>query len=138
MAAHRFTISFESKGNADIVNITSRVQEGVASQPIEEGVATVFVPGATGALTTIEDEPGMIQDLKDLFENLAPEKGNYKHDSNSPTGNAHSHVRASLMGPSLAVPFSGKRLTLGQWQEIAFIDLYNRPRSRELIVQVVG
>ena len=138
MAANRFTISFKTKGNADIVDITSRVQKGVASQSIEEGVATVFVPGATGALTTVETESGLLRDLKDLFESLAPKDGHYRHDADSPTGNAHSHLRASLLGPSVSVPFENKTLTLGTWQQIVFIDFDTRARARELVVQVLG
>lgn len=138
MATARFTISFETGGNADIHDITARVQKGVAGQSIEDGVATVFVPGATGALTTIECEPDLIKDMKVLFEELIPENRSYKHDSGSPDGNAHSHLRASMIGPSVSIPFEGKQLTLGTWQQIVFLDFDNRPRSRELVVQITG
>lgn len=138
MAANKFTISFKTKGDADVIDITSRVQEGISGQPIEEGLVTVFVPGATGAVTTAEFEPGLIQDIKGLFVRLAPPGGKYNHDAASPSGNAHSHLGASLLGPSVSVPFEKKELMLGQWQQIVFVDFDNRPRSRQLIVQVVG
>jgi len=138
MATARFTISFKTNGNADIEDITARVQKGVAAQDIEAGVATVFVPGATGALTTIECEPDLVKDMKTLFEELIPEDRSYNHNSGSPTGNAYSHLRASMIGPSVSIPFEGKQLTLGTWQQIVFIDFDNRPRSRELIIQITG
>jgi secondary thiamine-phosphate synthase enzyme len=138
MATTRRTISFKTKGNAHIMDITSRVQKQVSSQPIEEGVATVFVPGATGAVTTVEFEPDLMKDMEQFFEELVPEDRSYNHDSGSPTGNAHSHLRASLIGPSVSIPFEKKQLTLGTWQQIIFMDFDNRPRSRELIVQVTG
>jgi secondary thiamine-phosphate synthase enzyme len=138
MATHRFTIAFETKGHADIVDITSRVQAGVSAQSIEEGVVTVFVPGATGALTTVECESGLLGDMKAFFEKLAPERGSYRHDSHIDTGNAHSHLRASLVGPSVSIPFEEKALTLGTWQQIVFIDFDNRSRSRTLVAQIAG
>ncbi len=138
MATARFTISFKTSGNADIQDITARVRKGVAGQSIEDGIATVFVPGATGALTTIECEPGLISDMKSNFEELIPEDRSYNHDSGSPNGNAHSHLRASMIGPSVSIPFEDKQLTLGTWQQIVFIDFDNRPRSRELVVQITG
>ncbi len=138
MAANKFTISFKTKGDADVIDITSRVEDGIAAQPIEEGLVTVFVPGATGGVTTIEFEPGLIQDIKDLFGGLTPPGGQYSHDAESPSGNAHSHLGASLLGPSVSVPFEKKELMLGQWQQIVFVDFDNRPRSRQLVVQVTG
>ena len=138
MAANKFTISFKTKGDTDVIDITSRVREGVADQPIEEGLVTVFVPGATGGVTTAEFEHGLIQDIKDLFGGLTPPGGQYNHDAALPSGNAHSHLGASLLGPSVSVPFEKKELMLGQWQQIVFVDFDNRPRSRQLVVQGTG
>ncbi len=138
MAANKFTISFKTKGDADVIDITSRVREGLSGQSIEDGLVTIFVPGATGGVTTAEFEPGLIQDIKGLFGRLAPRDGQYNHDATSPSGNAHSHLGASLLGPSVSVPFEKKELMLGQWQQIVFVDFDNRPRSRQLIVQVTG
>ncbi len=138
MAADKFTISFKTKGDADVIDITSRVQDGIRGQSIEDGLVTVFVPGATGGVTTIEFEPGLVQDIKDLFGRLAPRGGQYNHDAASPSGNAHSHLGASLLGPSVSVPFEKKELILGQWQQIVFVDFDSRPRSRQLVVQVTG
>lgn len=138
MAANKFTISLETKGNSDVIDITPRVREGISRQDIEEGLVAVFVPGATGAVTTAEFEPGLIQDIKDLFGRLAPPGGKYSHDATLPSGNAHSHLSASLLGPSVSIPLEKKELMLGQWQQIVFVDFDNRPRSRHLIVQVIG
>lgn len=138
MAAGRFTIAFETEGNIEIVDVTSRVQKGLAAQDIKEGVVTIHVAGATGAVTTVEYEPGLVRDVQDFFERLVPEDFSYNHDADSPSGNAHSHLRATLVGPSISVPFIEKKLTLGTWQQIIFIDFDNRPRSRELICQVTG
>ncbi len=138
MAANKFTISFETNGNSDVIDITSRVREGVESQDIENGLVTVFVPGATGGVTTTEFEPGLVQDIKDLFGRLAPPGGRYNHDAASPSGNAYSHLGASLLGPSISVPFEKKKLMVGQWQQIVFVDFDNRPRSRQLIVRIIG
>jgi secondary thiamine-phosphate synthase enzyme len=132
------TIKLKSKGETDIVDITDKVNDCVDKSEVKNGIATVFVPGSTGSLTTIEYESGLIKDLKTSFEIIAPRKGEYHHNIRWQDGNGFSHVRAALLGPSLSLPFSDKKLLLGTWQQIVFIDFDNRPRSRELIVQIIG
>ncbi|MBN1353084.1 MAG: YjbQ family protein [Candidatus Omnitrophica bacterium] len=131
-------IKLKSRGETDIINITSQVEGIVRKSKVVNGIVTVFVPGATGALTTIEYEPGLVSDLKDAFEKLAPREGDYAHNLKWSDGNGFSHIRASLLGPSITVPFLKGGLTLGTWQQIIFIDFDNRPRTRELVVQIIG
>ena len=132
------SIKIKSQGETDIINITRDAQDAVQKSKVKNGVVTVFVPGATGGLTTVEYEPGLVSDLKNMFEKIAPRKGNYDHNATWGDGNGFSHVRASLLGPSLTVPFTGGKLTLGTWQQIIFIDFDNRSRSRELVLQIIG
>ena len=132
------TIKMNTKGETDIIDITSSVGSLLKKSGAKEGTATIFVVGATGGITTVEYEPGLVSDLKDAFEKLAPRKGSYAHNEKWGDGNGFSHVRASLLGPSLTVPFSKGELTLGRWQQIIFIDFDNRPRSREIVVKIIG
>jgi secondary thiamine-phosphate synthase enzyme len=132
------TIKLKSKGESDIIDITDKVASCVTGSGLGSGIATVFVPGSTGALTTIEYESGLIKDVKNAFEIIAPRDGEYHHNIRWQDGNGFSHVRAALLGPSLTIPFSDQELLLGTWQQIVLIDFDNRPRSRELIVQIVG
>ncbi|MCK4937737.1 MAG: secondary thiamine-phosphate synthase enzyme YjbQ [Methanosarcinales archaeon] len=131
-------ITFKTKGHSDIVDITGQVQREVNSSGLNNGSVLVFVPGATGSVTTIEYEPGLVADMKAALETLAPQGLDYDHNLKWGDGNGHSHIRASMLGPSLVVPFIDERLTLGTWQQIIFIDMDNRPRSRELILQITG
>ena len=119
-------------------DITAEVQAAVADTGLKSGIVTVFVPGATGAVTTVEFEPGLIKDLEALCERLAPEGVPYHHDARWHDGNGHAHVRASLLGPSLTVPFEGGRLELGTWQQIVFLDFDPPARERELRVKILG
>jgi secondary thiamine-phosphate synthase enzyme len=132
------TVKIKSHGETDIINITDDIEEAVRASKVTSGIATVFVPGATGGLTTVEYEPGLVSDLRDAFERVAPRDENYAHNERWGDGNGFSHVRASLLGPSLTVPFTEGRLTLGTWQQVIFIDFDNRPRTRELVVQIMG
>jgi len=132
------SLSFPTGGNVDIIDITDDVSEALLKSCLSDGTVTIFTPGATGAVTTIEYESGLISDLKDMLERIAPQNTRYAHNLKWGDGNGHSHVRAALLGPSLSVPFSGGRMQLGTWQQIVFIDLDNRPRDRKLIVQIVG
>ena len=138
MAVRTHCLSVSTGGNADIINITGEVSDALSRSCLSDGTATIFAPGATGAVTTIEYESGLISDLKDMLERIAPQNIEYAHNLKWGDGNGHSHVRAALLGPSLSVPFSGGRMQLGVWQQIIFIDLDNRPRDRKLIVQIVG
>ncbi|KQC06117.1 MAG: secondary thiamine-phosphate synthase enzyme [Smithella sp. SDB] len=132
------TISLSTKGYCDIINITPQVLSILAQSAVVNGLVTVFCPGSTGAITTIEYESGVLEDLKNALERIAPSNIPYKHDLRWGDGNGFSHVRAALMKPSLSVPLVNGRLTLGTWQQIVFIDFDNRSRERELIVQVIG
>lgn len=132
------TIEISSGGETDIINITGKLSDVFNSTKLKDGVATVFVPGSTGGLTTIEYESGVVSDLKQAFERIAPRKAEYAHNAKWGDGNGFSHVRASMLGPSLSVPFSKGKLSLGTWQQVVFIDFDNRPRSRELLVQFIG
>jgi secondary thiamine-phosphate synthase enzyme len=131
-------ISLDTKGFSDIIDITSGVISIVKQSSISNGLITLFCPGSTGALTTIECEDGVLQDLKDALERIAPSTIPYQHDARWGDGNGFSHVRAALMKPSLSIPLVGRRLTLGTWQQIVFIDFDNRGRHREIIVQIMG
>lgn len=119
-------------------DITGDVSEAVRNSSLEAGIATVFVPGATGAITTLEHEEGLVKDLGDALERLVPEGIEYAHNERWHDGNGHSHVRASIIGPSLTVPFSGRSLFLGAWQQIVFLELDRRPRHRRVMVQILG
>ena len=131
-------IRLNTKGDTDIINVTAQVVGVVSKVDIASGLVTVFVSGSTGGLTTVEYEPGLIQDLKRFFEKIAPKSDTYQHNLQWHDGNGYAHVRASFLGPSISIPFVDKKLQLGTWQQIIFIDFDNRPRSRELTVQVMG
>ena len=131
-------LSIRTKGESDILDITGEVFGAVAETQLKNGVVTVFVPGSTGALTTIEYEPGLLEDFPNMLERLAPKNLDYEHERRWHDGNGHSHVRASLIGPSLTIPFVNGKLTLGTWQQIVFVELDARNRDRELIVQIMG
>jgi secondary thiamine-phosphate synthase enzyme len=131
-------LQLNTRGNADIQDISDAVTKVVKDSGIKNGVATVFCPSSTSALTTIEYESGAISDLKRIFDEIVPPNREYAHNARWGDGNGHSHVRAALLGASLCVPFVNTTLTLGTWQQIIYVDFDNRPRRRELVVQVVG
>ena len=134
---HRFDI--ETRGNNQVLNITEQVAGLIESGEISNGIVSLFVVGSTAGLTTTEFEPGLVNhDLKAAFEGIAPEDGRYLHEETWHDDNGHSHVRASLLGPSLTVPFIDRSLQLGTWQQIILIDFDTRPRNRRIIVQVIG
>ena len=135
---HSETISLNTKGFTDIIDITPQVSSIVEQSRIHDGLVTVFCPGSTGALTTIEYESGVIRDLQKAIERLIPSDIPYDHDRRWGDGNGFSHVRAALMKPSLTLPLIQGKLTLGTWQQIVFIDFDNRGRQRRLVVQIVG
>ena len=132
------SISLNTKGNADMQDITGQVGAVVSKSGLRNGIVTVFCPSSTSALTTIEYESGCLSDLRRLFDEILPTGRDYAHNARWGDGNGHSHVRAALLGASLTVPFVDSRLTLGTWQQIIYVDFDNRPRSRELVVQVMG
>jgi secondary thiamine-phosphate synthase enzyme len=132
-------LQVQTRGNSQVVDITEPVAALVAGCGISAGVATLFVVGSTAGLTTTEYEPGLAtHDLKAAFERIAPEDGRYEHENTWHDDNGHSHVRASLLGPSLSVPFVDGRLTLGTWQQIILIDFDTRARVRTVVCQIVG
>jgi secondary thiamine-phosphate synthase enzyme len=138
MHVQTYPLRLSTGGNTDVRDITDAVQEVVERSGLKAGTATIFCPSSTSALTTIEFESGCVSDLKRMFEELLPSTRDYAHNATWGDGNGYSHLRASLLGPSLTVPFTGARLTLGTWQQIVYVDFDNRARKRELVVQVVG
>lgn len=138
MAVKSISFQIKTKGRTDIHDITDRVQQELSASEIQNGTATLFVPGSTAGVTTVEYESGVLNDLKMAVERLAPEGIHYDHDARWGDGNGFSHVRAALLGASLSVPFNNGRLILGTWQQIVIIDFDNRPRSRNVLIQIVG
>jgi secondary thiamine-phosphate synthase enzyme len=130
-------IHMSTQGNADVIDITPEVSEKLRSLKLKKGIVHIFVIGSTGAVTTCEFEPGLVQDIEDIFAKLIP-AGRYNHDEAWGDGNGHSHLRSSLVGPSLTVPFDGNELILGTWQQIIFIDFDNRPRDRKIVLTFLG
>ncbi|MCK5581259.1 MAG: secondary thiamine-phosphate synthase enzyme YjbQ [Candidatus Omnitrophica bacterium] len=130
-------IRLSTKGNAEVVDITTQVQKHLSLCGLNAGIVTVSVVGSTCALTTCEYEPGLVKDIKDIFDKLIP-AGPYHHDQAWGDGNGHSHLRSSLVGPSVTFPFRDAEMILGTWQQIIFIDFDNRSRQRELVVQILG
>lgn len=135
-----FTTELElsTRGHSDILDITPQVAAAVQASRLQAGIATIFCPGSTGGLTTIEYESGVLSDLQQVFDEIAPPDRDYRHHLRWGDDNGHAHIRAALIGPSLTVPFTGGRLTLGTWQQIVFIDFDTRARSRRLVLQVIG
>ncbi len=131
-------IKLSTRGHTDIIDITPRVNEILTAEKISGGLVTIQVCGSTAALTTCEYESGLIKDLKEFFERLIPEGKGYHHDAAWHDGNGHSHLRASLVGPSLTLAFQNRKLLLGTWQQVILIDFDNRKRERELVVQILG
>ena len=138
MAVVTDAIAVATRGDSEMHDITARVQDVVRRHGFREGQALVFVSGSTAALTTVEFEPGLLKDIPAAFERIAPRDLRYEHEETWHDDNGHSHVRASLLGPSLAVPFKDSRLLLGTWQQIVLIDFDTRPRQREVVVQLSG
>jgi secondary thiamine-phosphate synthase enzyme len=131
-------ISLKTRGNCDIVDITPQVEQGLAETEVNSGTITLFIAGSTAGITTIEYESGLIADLQRMWERNVPQNIPYDHDRRWGDGNGHAHVRASLLGASLVVPFTARRLSLGTWQQIIMVDFDNRPRSRQVIMQIMG
>ncbi|MCD6474449.1 MAG: YjbQ family protein [Thermoplasmata archaeon] len=135
---YRKEIKLETKHEMEIVDITGMVEEVVRQSNIKDGIVNIFVPGSTGAITTIEYEPGLLHDLPAALERIAPSNAYYKHEERWHDGNGRSHVKASIIGPSLCVPIENGKLLLGTWQQLVFIECDVRARQRRLIVTVVG
>ena len=132
------TLEFQTKGHCDMIDITECVQNIVAQSMMKTGICTVFVPGSTASIITIEYEEGLLQDFPDAMERIGPEDAVYEHHLRWRDGNGHSHVRASVVGPSLTIPFVNGELTLGTWQQITFVDFDNKPRDRRIQLVMIG
>jgi secondary thiamine-phosphate synthase enzyme len=131
-------IQISTDGHGDTINVTSDIAREVGNSGINSGTVTVFIPGSTAGITTMEFEPGLMADIKDMWERVVPSNQSYEHNKAWGDDNGYSHVRASLLGPSITIPFINKRLTLGTWQQIVIIDFDARSRSREIILQIMG
>jgi len=131
-------IALQSKGNCDIIDITPQVAKNVEESGVNSGIVTLFIVGSTAGITTIEYEPNLVSDFKNMWDRVIPQNISYEHNKTWGDGNGHSHVRASMLGASLIIPFVNKRLTLGTWQQIVFVDFDNRPRARKLAMQILG
>lgn len=138
MTAYASSFQVTTDGFCDVHDITPSVQDVLSTSGLSNGIATVFIPGSTASITTIEYEQGAIEDLKKTIERIAPQNIHYDHDARWGDGNGFSHVRAALLGPSLSVPFSHRKLRVGTWQQIILVDFDNRPRKREILVHLVG
>lgn len=139
MAVETHEFEIETQGDSQVLNLTDQVVQFMNVGRISEGLVTVFVVGSTAGITTTEFEPGLVDhDLKAAFEHVAPEDARYRHEETWHDDNGHSHVRASMLGPSLTVPLVNRKLQLGTWQQIVLIDFDTRPRTRRIVVQVIG
>jgi secondary thiamine-phosphate synthase enzyme len=138
MEMHRSDIHCQTTSDTDVIDITPQVTEALRSAEIRNGVVFLFISGSTAALTTIEYESGVINDLITTIDKIAPQDTNYQHDLRWGDGNGYSHVRASLLGPSLNIPVADKKLLVGPWQQIVLLDFDNRPRKREVVIQIIG
>ena len=132
------SFNINTRGNTDIIDITDKVQSQINSAGFTEGNVLVFVGGSTAGITTIEYEPGLLEDYPVFFEKIVPSGTSYQHDQTWHDGNGHSHIRAALQGSSFTVPFANSRLLLGTWQQIILVDFDNRSRNRKVIVQITG
>jgi len=138
MSVRTARIQLGTHGDADVCDITDQVAQSVSESKLKNGTVTIFSPSSTSALTTIEYEGGAVSDLRRLFDEIIAPNRDYAHNARWHDGNGHSHIRASLLGPSLTVPFIDGNLTLGTWQQIIFVDFDVRSRQRELILQMIG
>ena len=136
IATHTHEVSTTGQGDAQ--DLTAVVAKAVASSTLTAGVATIFVVGSTAGITTLEFEPGVVQDLDGALQRLAPREGNYQHHLRWGDDNGSSHVRAALVGPSVAIPFSARRLMLGTWQQIVLVEFDTQPRRRQIVIQLMG
>ena len=138
MVVKTLKIQITTLGNSDILDITEAIASSLRQTDLQDGIVTVFCPSATSGLTTIEYELGCLKDLQRLFDEIVDPDQPFAHNQRWGDGNGHSHVRAALLGPSITIPFCNRTMTLGTWQQVIFIDFDNRPRERNLVVQVIG
>ncbi len=133
-----FVNSLKTSGNTDIIDITRDVQQRLTESGFVAGICNVFVVGSTCSVTTVEFEPGLVKDLREVFDRLVPQAKYYHHHERWGDDNGHAHVRASLLGPNISVPFMDKKLYLGTWQQIVYVDFDTHPRERDFVIQLVG
>jgi secondary thiamine-phosphate synthase enzyme len=138
MAIITESIQVRSKGENDMIDITASASKAVEDSKLKQGIVTIFIAGSTAAVTTIEYEPGLKTDFPEMLSRIAPKNIEYEHDKTWHDGNGHSHVRASLVGPSLTIPFEDSRLLLGTWQQIVVVEMDIRQRERKIILQIMG
>jgi secondary thiamine-phosphate synthase enzyme len=138
VAVHTGQLRFSTEGDGDVMDLTEGIESVVESAGVDSGVASVFVPGSTAAVTTMEFEPGGVHDLRALLDRLVPPQGDYEHNRLNHDTNSHAHIKAAIVGPSETVPVRDGRLALGTWQQVVLIDFDDRPRERTVVVQVVG
>ena len=132
------TIQLHSEGEGDIIDMTLQLSNTVEESKIKNGTVTIFVSGSTAAVTTIEYEPGLVHDFPEMLSRIVPKDIEYEHDNTWHDGNGHSHVRSSLIGPSLTIPIMGGKLTLGTWQQVVLLEMDTRSRNRTVILQIIG
>ncbi|MDD5154924.1 MAG: secondary thiamine-phosphate synthase enzyme YjbQ [Candidatus Omnitrophica bacterium] len=132
------SVKLHTKGNPDLINITDKVGGLLESAKLKKGLVTVFVVGSTAAITTLEYEPGLIKDMQEMFDKIIPQHKSYHHDDTWGDANGFSHLRSSLQGPSLSIPFDEGKLLLGTWQQVVLAEFDNRPRDRKVIVHIIG
>ncbi len=138
MAVISGTITAATRGDGDTIDLTAELAELVAESSLTDGIATVFIGGSTAAVTAVEFESGVLDDIREVLETLAPSSRNWRHHERWGDRNGHSHIRSALVGPSLSVPFTNGALALGTWQQVVLMDFDERPRTREVLVQLVG
>lgn len=131
-------LKLKTDGNIHIIDITDKLSKILLNSNIKEGIMSIFVPGATGGITTMEYEKELLEDTKEMFKDIVKEDKNYRHNKTHSHGNATSHLRATLIGPSLTLPITNGKIELGIWQQVVFIDFDNRPRDRELVIKIIG
>jgi secondary thiamine-phosphate synthase enzyme len=131
-------INFSTKGTDDILDITQKIRESLIAVKLTRGIVTVFVQGSTASVTTIEYEPGLLKDLPEFYEKIIPRNKVYAHDATWGDANGYAHIRSSLQGPSITIPFEDGELMLGTWQQVVFLEFDNRPRKRKVILQFIG
>jgi secondary thiamine-phosphate synthase enzyme len=138
VTVHAGQLRFSTEGDGDVIDITAGVQSVVAQAGVENGIASVFVPGSTAAVTTMEHEPGGVHDLRETLDRLVPREGRYEHNRLNHDTNSHAHIRAAIVGPSETLPVRGGRLELGTWQQVVLVDFDDRPRQRTVVVRVLA
>ncbi|NQU16471.1 MAG: YjbQ family protein [Candidatus Saganbacteria bacterium] len=138
MTVYTKSLTLQTNGNDDVLDITHEAAKAIENSKAKNGIVTVFVAGSTGSVTTIEYEPALVKDMQEMDQQLIPSGRGYHHDATWGDANGHSHIRSSIIGPSITVPFESGKMTLGTWQQIVVIDHDNRSRARKIIIQILG